>query len=77
MNKQEMEKHIPPGPYCYRYAGGKGRCPWWALNKDQPHQQNGYCEYLGWGDWQQEVLTLLWDQVKECGINDDEDEDDV
>ena len=73
MNKKEMEKHIPPGPYCYRYARGRGKCPWWSLNEDKPYQENGYCAYLEAGDW--EHGGLLWDQVKECGINEDEEND--
>lgn len=35
-----------------------------------PEQENGYCSYLQKGDWDLS-LGLLWDQVKECGINEE------
>lgn len=44
-------------------------CPYWERRNDQPEQENGYCRLLGVGDWESEGLSLLWDQVKECGIN--------
>ena len=80
---------IPRGPYCY---DENGDCPYWSLDKDRPRQRNGYCAYLGKGDWDlneervwidpkgneisgKEIglpLSLLWDQCKECGINEEE-----
>jgi hypothetical protein len=68
MNKKEMEKRIPKGTYCY---DENGLCPWWSRNDDQPDQENGHCAYLEEGDWENPGLGLLWDQVKECGVNDD------
>lgn len=59
---------IPKGIYCY---DENGICPYWPKRKDKPNMENGYCSFLGWGDWEQEGLTLLWDQVKECRINED------
>jgi hypothetical protein len=68
--------YIPEGYYCY---DEKGLCPFWELKTDKPPQRNGYCHRLGRGDWEVEIppdfqrgmplagLSLLWDQVKECG----------
>lgn len=57
-------KSIPKGMYCY---DTKGKCPYWSINREKPTQLNGYCSYLGRGDWESEGFALLWDQVKECG----------
>lgn len=65
---------VPSGPYCY----GKGRhdkCPFWELNPNKPSQMNGYCRYLNRADWVSSYSDggstgLLWDQCKECDIND-------
>lgn len=61
---------IPKGEYCYN---GNYRCPHWSLKKDLPRQSNGYCAYLYMSDvniWDKEKrVGLLWDSVKECGIN--------
>lgn len=68
---------IPPGCYCYTYdlTGKAVVCPYWDLREDKPEQENGYCAFMEQGDWDSEHLSLLWDQVKECGVNmDDEDE---
>lgn len=89
---------IPKGPYCY---DKNGRCPYWRTRNGYDEQENGYCEFLGYGDWEineTEELTiqyhkskkligvktvghkigipvgLLWDQCKECGINEEDDE---
>jgi hypothetical protein len=71
MNHTERpEDKIPKGLYCYDQ---NGNCPYWSADANQPEQEYGHCAYLGWGDWEQEGLTLLWDQVKECGINGDYD----
>ena len=51
---------------------GKSKiCPYWSLNQEHPHQLNGYCGFLGEGDWEQEGFGLLWDQCKECGVDRD------
>lgn len=71
------KKLIPLGIYCYAITGRNpktGRiqrkiCPFWSMRKDKPEQVNGYCSYLEEGDWEFPGGGLLWDQVKECGIN--------
>ncbi|MCK9441803.1 MAG: hypothetical protein M0Q13_10340 [Methanothrix sp.] len=62
-------------------------CPYLSLNPNKPNQMNGYCSFLEYGDWDSEIsenipegfplsaLSLLWDQCKECGINDNEELD--
>jgi hypothetical protein len=67
---------IPLGLYCYTYIGlGKYKpCPYWDLRKDKPIQGNGYCAFLNIGDWMEEGSGLLWDSVKECKINYDDEE---
>lgn len=87
---------IPKGWYCYDIIKGKRvLCPYWSIRKDKPEQENGYCSFLGKGDWEENKeknwrdskgkltsademginLSLLWDQVKECGENDYTDEE--
>ena len=90
---------IPKGLYCY---DENGKCPYWSMRKNKPYQFNGYCSFIGKGDWQlnkeyakttiikqspdkkdigkffDEIyndfpLSLLWDQCKECGINEGDD----
>ena len=78
------ESLIPPGPYCYSPRGVDGDsylislCPYWDKREDKPEQQSGYCHFLERGDWEGGFGGLLWDQVKSCGANleDPEDEDD-
>lgn len=68
---------IPEGFYCYKLTGEVNEngfpiredCPYWELRDDQEEQDNGYCHFLGEGDWDVEGLSLLWDQCKECGEN--------
>jgi hypothetical protein len=76
---------IPHGPYCYEWIIDpiplKNHnvllwrvCPY-ARNKLTAEEQNfGYCIYLDKGDFDEDGTSLLWDQCKECGINDDEEE---
>lgn len=74
-----MSKYkIPHGNYCYVPIGWQGckykisPCPYWSKDPSKPEQQNGYCSYLGYGDWHEDKgFGLLWDQVKECGINEE------
>ena len=96
--KNNPELYIPKGIYCY---DSNGICPFWEKDDNKPYQHNGYCYYLGKGDWELnkeyeetsyisysknsdeigekfvDVMgegfphSLLWDQVKECGINDE------
>lgn len=61
---------IPEGFHCYsRIDGEQHKCPYWDKNEAEEEQRNGYCHYLGEGDWDVEGLSLLWDQCKECGEN--------
>jgi hypothetical protein len=66
---EKTKERIPNGPYCYGVNGYL--CPFWKINENKPHQLNGYCEYLKLGDWMQGYSSVLWDQVKECDINED------
>lgn len=59
---------IPKGDYCYN-NGRSDPCPYWDCDLTKPMQLDGYCHYLESGDWEDEGCSLLWDQVKECGIN--------
>ena len=62
-------KLIPKGVYCYTQKNDKLYvCPYWSINKRRPYQDNGYCSFLKQGDWMV-GFGLLWDQIKECGIN--------
>ena len=69
---------IPMGIYCHgkieEHDAGQllaKPCPYWSIDESKPAQNNGYCKYLKLGDWELNGFPLLWDQVKECGINDD------
>ncbi len=75
---------IPKGLYCYKLVQSKNpsetglpeqiKCPHWKIDKDYDRQNNGFCALLNLGDWE-DSGSMLWDQVKECNINmDDEDE---
>lgn len=80
---------IPQGLYCYQPGqvvtdqNGMPQmkvelCPYWAIDPNKMDQQNGYCALIKatQDEGDDDGLSLLWDQVKECGINDDlEDED--
>jgi len=68
------ESVIPKGPYCYTYKNGKYYCcPYWDMDETKPEQDNGYCSFLEIGDWEEGGSGLLWDQCKECGVNDELD----
>jgi len=79
---ENPEKHIPLGLYCYRIAKIEGRhiftytCPFLDHDPEQEDQSNGYCHLLKLGDWMENGTSLLWDSVKECGINDDIENED-
>lgn len=83
--KGKDTSQIPHGLYCYELLrienDERGRpiaktkvCPYWDSDPNQESQSNGYCHYLEVGDWQNAGPFLLWDQVKECGVNEDLDE---
>jgi hypothetical protein len=69
------ESKIPRGPYCYNTLkvdpnNGKMKiklCPYWSKTGDI-----GKCSFLGISD-EDYASSLLWDQVKECGINNDDE----
>lgn len=72
-------KAIPEGMYCYTpapegFIDGRLKitlCPFWRRIPTRHLQENGYCLYMQKGDWGDKGTWLLWDQCKECGINDD------
>ena len=69
-------KIIPKGHYCYSVDknGKQVNCPFWGINHSKEEMRNGYCNHLGKGDWEkEEPWGFLWDQVKECKINLDND----
>lgn len=76
---------IPPGPYCYTIEKVEDtaektvihtkKCPYWSQNPNKRSQDNGHCSFLEIGDWESPTGGLLWDAVKECGINDDDLDD--
>ena len=66
---------IPEGPYCYTRVNGKQvNCPYWGRDADRPQQESGFCTFLDIRDWDEGAgIPLLWDSIKECGINDNKD----
>lgn len=78
MNRTKFD--IPMGDYCYEaiFVDNKTGnikieiCPYWYKDQNYPYQANGYCSYLNIGDWEDEGHGLLWDMVKECGVNNEE-----
>ncbi len=68
---------IPLGPYCHGARGSGVVCPYWDRDLSAPEQLDGYCHFLKAGDRpdRDDSTFLLWDQVKECGINLDEEHD--
>lgn len=72
-----MEKDtsvIPKGNYCYYGIKGK-TCPYWKM----VGVKCGYCAYDDMSDedyHQGGYFSLLWDQVKECDINTEDDNED-
>ena len=69
-NFRFISDRIPRGCYCY---DSKGVCPFWDIDLDAPTQDNGYCHFLGIGDHNRFGDGFLWDQCKDCGINDEEE----
>lgn len=77
-----LESLVPKGDYCYTLVGLTGEspgamrvkaCPFWDKREEHVQrygaQGSGYCHYLRQGDWMEGGTFLLWDRVKECGIN--------
>ena len=65
-------KLIPEGPYCYHK---NAHCPFWDKFPNLPDQSSGFCHFMKKGDFTEDSTLLLWDQVKECGINDIDDDE--
>lgn len=64
---------IPLGIYCY---DENGKCPYWSRIEGGEPQNDGYCKFMSKGDVDLSG-GLLWDQVKECGVNMDWSTDDL
>tara|TARA_R110000851_G_scaffold60415_6_gene139477 strand:+ start:3256 stop:3576 length:321 start_codon:yes stop_codon:yes gene_type:complete len=47
-------------------------CPYWRVASDKPETLRGYCLFLKKGDWEEDGTMALFDQLKNCGINDEE-----
>lgn len=67
-----MRNQIPKGMYCYEIQSihSSGRintkiCPYWQ----RVGKFNGKCHYLNIEDESSQMITHLWDQLKECNIN--------
>lgn len=76
---------VPHGAYCYAATGPMASragpdgthsvsmpvatCPHWSTNGRKRDRQDGYCRLMRVGDWMGRGASLLWDQVKECGVN--------
>lgn len=71
--------------YCYKYLryieasekipyGGMNIkvCPYWKILKEKDKYGNNicYCKYLKLKSEEYDPLNLIWDMVKECGVND-------
>ena len=73
-NENVIKRIIPKGPYCY---DENGLCPFWDAHPEMGKQSYGYCNYIQKGDWMSGGTMLLWDQCKECGINDSDQDDKI
>lgn len=79
---KHYERVIPRGMYCYEGSRNPASktykpCVFWSINKKKAEryesvQAAGYCGFLKSGDWMRKAGGLLFDQVKECGINYDD-----
>lgn len=68
LRAKEGDAVIPAGDYCY---GPKGNCPYWDKAANEESQSDGFCWFLGIGDWDEGAFGLLWDQCKACGVRND------
>lgn len=86
--KEDDLTKIPSGPYCYHGSRAPGDntykiCPFWELRTIEHGEFKGetfgYCLLIKMGDFSHkendETTLLLKDQCKECGINNDYEED--
>jgi len=61
---------IPRGYYCHDSKNMDKICPYWRLDAvHTEEQENGYCEYLGKGDWDlnKEKTTIKESRRQEDG----------
>lgn len=86
-----LKKLLIPKHTCYCYTLKKGKrnkkswingykikpCPYFKVlkEKDRNGHEICYCRLLKLRSEYQECNNLLWDMVKECGINDDWEEE--
>jgi len=69
----DVDAVVPKGEYCYTInkvteQGIETRhCPFLGYNPEKDDQDNGFCSFTGLKDW--EDGTMLWDSLKECGVN--------
>ena len=50
-------------------------CPYWCWDKRYPDERVGYCKLMKCGDLDGNGVGLLFDQIKECGVNDYDQDD--
>lgn len=72
MTMRKSKQLIPKGYYCY---DERGICPYWHCDEARPAQQNGYCAYMGKGDWDlnkekgwREEGSDEWKSAEEIGM---------
>lgn len=69
---------IPKGNYCYTITSidsltneqYRAVCPYWQY-KEQHGIMGIYCAYLKIGTVNRNFNFLLWDQIKECKVNEE------
>ena len=75
MNKDK--KLVPSGYYCYKNVevskDGKfkliGVCPYWSRKSNRPKQEDGYCSWIGKGDYEinREVTIVTYTRFDKNG----------
>jgi len=73
ISEKTVRRLVPKGCYCY---DENGVCTFWWCMSEFGEQAQGYCSLLERGDFMQSEnggTSLLWDQCKECGLNDDDE----
>ena len=68
LKRDKGESVIPLGCYCYDV---NGNCPYHMIMEGKPAQGDGFCWFLGHGDWMDDGhgMTNLWDSCKICSVN--------
>ena len=77
LTKEDAEKLVPHGYYCYTWVGKPSAqnhqikvCPFWqSFYPKVPEQSCGFCHLLKVGDFTEDGTVLLWDMIKSCGVN--------